>query len=168
MKKVRPRVPEKRALPVELPVGISVRVGKSQARFKRIRGPGPDAGIGEFFFLIDITALEEAVYVPLSIASGKKPTGFVYQIEGTAKGEIMTTDISVGGTGVTQVTLGTILYAKVPKGKTAIFRILVEMRGRAGGTYGVVVNRIHYKATPSDARYMKFSEELRSKSIKFS
>ncbi len=150
------------------PAFLKVRVQKSQARFKRIRDPkGPDSGVGEFFLLLDITALEETVCIPISIASGKKPTGFVYQIEGTAEGSISTTDISCKGDGVTQITLGTILYAKIPKGKTATFRILVEMRGKVGKSYTIAINRINYKFDPSDARYEKYQNEIRTKAFAF-
>ncbi len=147
---------------------ITVRVAKSQARFKRIRDPhGPDRGTGEFFLLVDVMAPQETVYIPVSIASGKKPTGFVYQIEGTAAGEIVTTDISCSGAGVTQVTSGTILYAKIPKGKTASFRILVEMRGKVGKEYAIIIDRINYKFDPSAARYERFLQETKSKTLKF-
>lgn len=147
---------------------LEVRVQKSQGRYKRIRDPkGPDSGIGEFFLLMDIAAQEKTAYIPISIASGKKPTGFVYQIEGTAPGAISTTDISCTGRGVTQIISGTILYAKIPKGKTATFRILVEMRGKAGKEYTILFERIHYKFDPSDARYQKFEEEIRSKTLVF-
>lgn len=147
---------------------LEVRVQKSQGRHKRIRDPqGPDSGIGEFFLLVDVTAQEKTAYIPISIASGKKPTGFVYQIEGTAPGAISTTDISCSGTGVTQITSGTILYAKIPKGKTATFRVLVEMRGKAGKEYTILIERINYKFDPGDARYQKFEEEIRSKTLVF-
>ena len=148
---------------------LNVRIQKSQTRFKRVRNPeGPDIGIGNFFLLIDITASLEDIYIPLSIASGKKTTGFVYQIEGTAQGSISTTDISCSGKGVTQVTLGTILYAKIPKGMTATFRIVIEIRGRMNNSYAIGINRIHYKYNPSDARYEKYLKEIRSTNLKLS
>ncbi len=147
---------------------LKIRVQKKQGRFKRIRNPkGPDGGVGEFFLLVDITAVKEAVYIPLTIASGKKPTGFIYQIEGTAEGAISTTDISCKGEGVTQITLGTILYAKIPKGMTATFRILVEMRGKANKAYKIVITRINYKFDTSAARYEKLLSEISSTTLKF-
>lgn len=147
---------------------IMVRLSKTQGRFKRARNPqGRDAGIGEFLMLLDITALQQDVYIPISIASGKKPTGFVYQIEGTRQGTISTTDISCRGEKITQVTLGTILYAKIPKGMTASFRILIEMGGQMEGTYSIMVNRINYKFNPIDARYTKILGEIRSAVLKF-
>jgi len=147
---------------------IKVRVTKSQARFKRVRNPdAPDFGIGEFFLLVDVTALEETIYLPISIASGKKTTGLVYQIEGTATGTLVTTDISCKGVGVTQVTLGTILYAKIPKDATATFRILIEIRGKVGKEYKIVLSRIHYKYSTSDARYERYLNEVNSKVLKF-
>lgn len=147
---------------------IHIKINKRQARFKRVRNPGgPDTGIGEFFLLIDITAVEETVYIPLSIASSKKPTGFVYHIEGTGEGTITTTNISCSGQGVTQITLGTLLYAKIPKGKAATFRILIEMRGKVGKVYGVVIHRIHYKQDPADARYQKIVQDIRTNTVAF-
>lgn len=147
---------------------IKVRLQKSQARFKRIRNPqGRDSGVGEFFLLADITAIRETVYIPVSIASGKKPTGFVYQIEGTAEGTISRADVSCEGKGVTQVTLGTILYSKIPKGATATFRILITIGGFAEESYGIVISRINFKRNPSDARYEKYLKEITTKTLKF-
>jgi hypothetical protein len=146
---------------------FKIRVKKSQARFKRVRNPdGPDVGIGTFFLLLDITAAE-TIYIPTSIASGKKPTGFVYQIEGTGEGDISTTNISCKGAGVTQVTLGTIVYTKVPKGTTATFRILIEMKGAVGKAYRIVIHRINYKHNAADARYQKFETDIATNMVKF-
>ena len=147
---------------------LRFKIQKSQARFERIRNPsGSDTGHGEFFLLLDITAVKETLYIPISIASGKKSTGFVYQIEGTAVGSISTTDISCRGGGITKITFGTLLYAKIPKGTTASFRILVEMRGKVGKEYTIVINRIHYKLDPRDARYKRFNTEISSKRVRF-
>ncbi len=158
-----------KATPVVPEVALEVRVQKKQARFRRVReSKGPDSGIGEFFLLLDVTAENADVYIPLSIASGKKPTGFVYQIEGTKEGTISTTSISCSGTGVTQITLGTILYCKIPAGKTASFRILIEMRGKAGSEYTVAITRIHYKHDPSTARYEKFEKTIPGQRLRFS
>lgn len=144
------------------------KMQKMRTDFVRIRNPeGPDIGRGKFFFYLNITALNETVYVPVSIASSKKPTGFVYLIEGTAKGTIYRTDISCRGEGVTQITLGTLLYAKIPKGKTASFRTLVEMRGKVGKEYKIVINRINYKLNPRDARYQRFNTTIRTKTLRF-
>lgn len=151
-----------------MPAPFEVKIEKNQARFKRVRIPNAaDEALGEFFLLLHITALEAAVHIPLSIASGKRPSGFVYHIEGTSEGSISTTNISCSGEGVTQITLGTLVYAKIPKDTTAIFRILIEMKGRMGKTYGIVINRIHYKHNPSDARYLKYLEEIPSKTLRF-
>lgn len=147
---------------------ITVRLNESKAHFQRVRNSdGPDIGIGDFFILLDITAVRETVYIPSSVASGKKPTGFVYQIEGTAEGTISTTKISCKGEGVTQIKLGTLLYSKVPKGVTATFRIEIEIRGRLGKEYKIIISRIHYKRDPSDARYQKYVPEIKSKVLKF-
>ncbi|MBP6946389.1 MAG: hypothetical protein KBB46_03815, partial [Candidatus Pacebacteria bacterium] len=97
---------------------IAVKVAKNQARFERVKQKGvEDKALGKFFLEIDVTAKQQEVFLPLSVASGKKTAGFMYQIEGTAPGSIVITDIKVRGEGVTQVTLGTLLYAKLPAGK---------------------------------------------------
>lgn len=146
---------------------LTLHLKKKQERFRRLRGPEESGvGIGEFFFLIEASAPLQDVYLPISIASGKKPAGFVYQIEGTTEGALSTTDISCSGEGTTQITLGTLLYCKIPKGKTATFRILVEIRGRVGKEYKVVISKVHYKHSTSDARYQKLEEEIRSDALK--
>lgn len=149
------------------PEAFKTRVRKSQSRFKKINNPdGPDTGVGEFFMQIDVTALTGAVHIPLSIASGKKPTGFVYQIEGTATGMISTASVSCKGEGVTQITFGTIRYAKIPTGKTAAFRILIEMRGRMQNAYSVTITTINYKHDQNATRYKKFEKGLHSAALR--
>lgn len=147
---------------------LKVKVEKTQARFKRIKVPREkDIGHGEFFLLLDITALKDYVYIPISIASGKKATGFIYQIEGTAEGKILTTDLTCRGEGVTKITLGTLLYAKIPTGTAASFRMLIEIRGGISKEYKIVINRINYKLNPSDARYKRLDVEIGTKGVKF-
>jgi hypothetical protein len=147
---------------------ITVKVQKSQSRFKRIKNPGEkDTGQGDFFLLLDITATNEAVYIPLSIASGKKIVGFIYHIEGTGEGTIYTTDISCSGDGVTKITLGTLLYAKIPAGHTASFRLSIKIMGKTSKEYRVAINQISYKLDPSDARYKKLDTDISTKSVKF-
>lgn len=147
---------------------FQLEVQKSQARSKKAKSKKESAaGIGEFFLLVDITAREEDIYIPLSIASGKKSTGFVYQIEGTAEGTIFTTKLSVRGDGVTQITWGTLLYAKIPKNKTGTFRILITTRGKRGKTYKVVITRVNYKLSLRERRYKRFEAEIVSESTKF-
>lgn len=153
-------------LPAEAP--LNVRVKDTNAHFRRLHEPGMlESGLGKFFLLLEITAADKDIYVPLSLASGKKPTGFVYEIEGTKEGVISTTDISCEGDGISQVTLGTILYCKIPAMATAGFRLFIETRGALGGEYHVVVSQINYKHDPRDARYVKAMEVLESASVKF-
>lgn len=147
---------------------LLIKVRDTKESIRRTRNPdGPDPVMGKFWFDIDITAVTRDIYLPLSIASGKKPTGFVYQIEGTALGSILTTDISYKGEGVTQVTLGTLVYCKIPVGKTAAFHVRIEMKGNLGKEYRVVIRQVNYKFDPGDARYQKSPQEIRSKMIKF-
>jgi hypothetical protein len=147
----------------EVGVVMEVTVEKKQQHFKRIRNvDGPDVGVGEFFLLVGITALTDTVHIPLSIASSKKVTGFMYQLEGTKKATLVSTDLSVKGEGVTQVTLGTIHYVKIPRGKKALFRILIIMKGQVHNTYKATITRINYKLKPIDVRYKQFQSELES------
>ena len=148
---------------------IEVKIKKNQARFERIKQKGEDdKANGKFYIEIDITAKEENVFIPISIASGKKIAGFMYQIEGTAPGSIATADIRVRGEGVMQVTLGTLLYAKIPTGKTASFEIRATTRGAFGKTYKIVFTRLNYKLNLTDARYQQYLKEIHSESVKFS
>ena len=146
---------------------IRVTVAKAQARFVEKKNPeGFDTAIGTFFMRIAITATKETVYVPLSIASSKKVTGFMYQIEGTARGKIASANVSVQGEGITQVALGTILYAKIPAGKKATFKVLIEIRGQMGREYTIVITRINYKFNTRDTRYQQYLKEVHSKTLK--
>lgn len=148
---------------------ILVDVKDTRESFKRTRIPdGPDRVVGNYIFIVEVTALTEDLYLPMSVASGKKPAGFVYQIEGTAEGSIQKTDISCRGEKVTQVTFGTIIYCKIPAGMTAAFRIRIETRGQVGKSYKIVISQIHFKLNPLDARYQTLIQNLQTKILKFS
>ena len=167
MKKV-PVVPKKVQKVKSENEHIRVAIEKSQARFIRVKNPkGADTGIGEYLLSVAITAKDTAVYLPVSIASGKKTTGFVYQIEGTAVGSIATAGVSARGEATTLVTLGTLLYCMIPPSTTSVFRIQVEIKGKIGKTYKVFINQINYKLHPSEARYKRFGEGVGSKSLEF-
>jgi hypothetical protein len=149
-------------------VNIDVKIKKNQARFQRIRQKGvEDKAIAKFYLEINVTAKQGEVYIPVSIASGKKPVGFMYQIEGTAPGSIITTNIKSRGEGVLQVTLGTLLYAKIPTGKTATFEIQAIIRGKFGKQYKIIFTRLNYKLSLSDARYQQYLKEIHSKTVSF-
>ena len=154
--------------PVPEDAYMDAKIGKSQARFERVENEhAPDHGIGRYLLEIHIRAKKEDIYMPVSVASGKKSTGFVYMIEGIAEGNIVKTDISVRGEKLTRITSGTLKYAKIPKGTKAEFRIQIEMRGKVGKTYSIVIDRIHYKLSPSDARYKRVEKALRSRTLEF-
>jgi len=142
---------------------------KSDVHFKRIKIPGQkDIGHGEYFLLLDVVAGTHDLYIPLSLASGKKPTGFIYHIEGNAEADINTTGIKCKGDGVTNITLGTLLYAKIPAGKKAEIRLLIEIRGGISKEYKVVINRINYKLDLSELRYRRLDVDISSKLLRFS
>ncbi len=147
---------------------VFFKVKESKAFYVKERDEeGNAVSHGQFTLYLDVIALQQTLYIPTSLASGKKPTGFVYQIEGTAPGQIHTTEVSCKGDGISQVTLGTLLYTKIPQGKTATFRIYVDMKGSLNKTYKIIINRINYKFDPSDARYKRFDVEIASKSVEF-
>ena len=147
---------------------LYLQVKESRANFQHVRTTDTRTiGQGQFGLILDIIALQGAVYIPISIASSKKPTGFVYQIEGTSQGDISTAEVSCRGEGVTQITLGTLRYAKIPQGSTAHFRFIFHIEGGIGKVYKIVINRINYKLNPNDARYKKFNTTISTDMLKF-
>ncbi len=148
---------------------IDVKIKKNQARFEKMKKKdGNDSVVGKFYLEINISAKEENVFIPISIASGKKTAGFMYQIEGTAEGTLATADIKVRGEGVSQVTVGTLLYAKIPTGKTAAFEVRAAIRGKFGKVYKIVFTRLNYKLNLADARYQQYLKEIHSDSVSLS
>lgn len=146
---------------------IEVKVKKNQARFEKKKQKGvEDKVAAKFYIEIDITAKTEVVFMPISIASGKKTAGFMYQIEGTAEGSIAAADIKVRGEGVSQVTVGTLHYAKIGVGKTATFEIRSNIKGQSGKVYKIVFTRLNYKLNLSEARYQQYLKEIHSDSVK--
>lgn len=99
---------------------------------------------------------------------GKKVAGFMYQIEGTAFGTIVTAEVRARGSGVSQVTLGTLRYAKIPAGKTVSFEIRTTIRGELRKTYKIVFTRLNYKLNLSETRYRQYLKEIHSDSVAFS
>lgn len=148
---------------------ITVKVKDNQGHFERIKKRDEeDKAIGKFFIKLDITAKSSVVYIPLSIASGKKPTGFMYQIEGTAEGLITTATAKCHGEGITQITLGTLLYVKIPVGKTATFALQATVRGQFNKTYNILISRINYKLNLTDSRYQQYLKPIQGDKVKFS
>jgi hypothetical protein len=145
---------------------IALRIEKSQAHFKRIKNSdGPDVCIGSYFLLIDVIAQKGDVLIPLSIASSKKAAGFMYQIEGTGTSSLGTAEVKAQG--ATTITLGTLRFIKIGAGKTAQFRVQVEIKGKLGKEYTVVIHQINYKLNATDARYKKFTGGVSSKTLEF-
>jgi hypothetical protein len=149
-------------------VYIGVKVKKSQARFQRIKHEEADKGVGNFYIELHVTTKQSEVFIPISIASGKKTAGFMYQIEGTGQSAISKTEIKVRGEGISQVTVGTLVYAKIPAGKTASFEIKATIRGKIGKVYKIVITRLNYKLKLSELRYEQYLKEIHSDSVKFS
>jgi hypothetical protein len=150
------------------PSRITTRTVKNQARFVRIRRKGAeDTAVGKYYMELHVTAGNRDTFIPLSIASGKKVAGFMYQIEGTAAASIVTTEVKVRGDNVSQVTLGTLHFARIPAGGHATFFIQVEIKGSFGKSYRVVFTRLNYKLHLQDARYQQYLTPIPSKSVKF-
>lgn len=148
---------------------IAVKVRKNQARFERVKKEGAkDRALGNFYLEIDITAKQGDVFVPVSMASGKKTAGFMYQIEGEASGSIVTANITPRGKGVSQVTVGTLLFAKIPASTTASFEVRATIQGSFGKAYKIVITRLNYKLNLSEVRYQQYLKEIDSKEVVFS
>ncbi len=150
---------------------IQVIVKDSQEHVLKTRDTdGMAKGVGHFNLTLDLTPAE-AIYLPLSIASGKKAGGFVYQIEGTGESSLVSAEVHIVDaeeSGVVEVLLGTIAYAEIPAGKTATIRLAVVMNGRMGEEYAVALNRIQYKLHPADGRYKTYTApELRTNALRF-
>jgi hypothetical protein len=150
-------------------LNIEVKVKKTQARFERVKKKGAeDKALGKFFLEIHILAKQEEVFIPLSVASGKKVAGFMYQIEGTGTGTIASTEIKVLGEGIKQVTVGTLVYAKIPKGKIASFKIQAVIRGKFGKEYQLAFTRLNYKLSVTDVRYEQYLKTMTTGKVKLS
>ena len=148
---------------------IEVRVKKNQGRFERIKKKGAeDKAVGKYYLEIAVTALQREVFVPISIASGKKVAGVMYLIEGTGEGSLATASVKARGEGVSHVTVGTLVYAKIPKGVTALFQLQATIRGRFGKHYRLVIVRLNYKFNVSDARYQQYLKEIPTEKVLFS
>ncbi len=147
---------------------IKIVVEKSEAHFSRAYDKirSDDFGIGKYLLLLNVMASKETVYIPVSIASGRKSTGLIYHIEGTAGG-VATVTVSSKGEGVATVTSGSISYCKIPAGKIATFKIIAQVTGSLGKEYKIVVSRINYKLNPNDLRYKRFLTEIGTETLKF-
>jgi hypothetical protein len=147
---------------------IEVKVKKNQGRFERIKQKGKeDKEEGRFYIELSITAKDADVYIPLSIASGKKTAGFMYQIEGSGEGGLLNAGVEVRGEGVTMVTVGTIIYAKVLAKKTGSFEIRAAIKGEKGKSYKLVFTRLNYKRNITDARYEQYLKEIHGEKVVF-
>jgi len=147
---------------------IDVKVRYNDARFTRIKVEnGKDKATGHYILDIAMTCKQGSVLVPLSIASGKTVTGFMYHIEGTGESAVASASVKVRGDGIQQVTIGTLEYCKIPAGKTATFRLQITIRGQIGKSYRIILNRLNYKLALSDARYQQYLKPIKSDQLRF-
>ncbi len=155
-------------LVMDTETSMTVVVKKNKAHFKRVRANKDTASVlGSYLLYVSITAKTNEIFVPLSIASGKKTAGFMYYIEGTAPSSVASAEVEVGGEGVLVVTIGTIRYVKIPPGKSATFVLKVVVRGRYGEVYKIIISKIHYKLFLHEVRYRLFEKTLPSVLLKF-
>jgi predicted transcriptional regulator len=63
--------------------------------------------------------------------------------------------------------VGTLLFAKIPQGSTASFRILTTIRGKIAKTYKITITRINYKLNLTDPRYQQYIKPIVSDSVTF-
>lgn len=120
---------------------------------------GSDTNIARYFVRLDVVATKYTLYIPVSIASGRVSTGFVYQIEGTGEA-IASATIASQGKDTTRVTFGSIEYCKIPPGKIASFKIITKVKGKRPKKYKFVLSRINYKLNPNDSRYKRVLTEI--------
>ena len=139
---------------------ITVQETHDLTRIRKLPGSRGTLSVsGNYALFLDVTADKETVFLPVSIASGRKSTGFIYYIEG-AKIVSSSAEIAVSGSGITMVASGTIPYCKIPVGKTARFKIFTEVNVESTRQYKFVISRINYKLNPNDARYKRFITEI--------
>jgi hypothetical protein len=147
---------------------IEVKLLSNHMHFTRVSvEDGPDKGFGQFSLSLGIAAKKEVIYIPLSVASGIKQAGFMYQIEGSTAGSIKTATVTCKGMSVSQVTLGTLLFAKIEAGTTATFAIEATVKGQVGQMYKIAITRINYKLNLTDTRYQQYLKAIESKNMKF-
>lgn len=161
--------PKVKALPKAPP--MTVRVVRTQSHFYKDKLPRQEEytgkGLGTYFLLFEITAGSDALYIPISIATGRKSAGFLYVVEGTGVGVPTVALMEKGGKDVTTVTSGSIVYTKIPAGKTGTFVLNGEIIGETERSYRIVLSTISYKTNPNDFRYKKFQTTIATDNLEF-
>ncbi len=150
---------------------MSVRVVRTQMHFYKDKLPRQaeyvGKGLGTYFLLFEITAGPDALFIPISIATGRKSAGFLYVVEGGGVGIPTALIQDKGGKEISIVTSGSIVYTKIPPGKTASFVLNAEIVGELERSYKLMVNTISYKTNPNDYRYKKFQSDLGTETLTF-
>ncbi|MFM2423795.1 MAG: hypothetical protein RLZZ70_182 [Candidatus Parcubacteria bacterium] len=147
---------------------VSIKSKKQQAKFQRVKiESGRDKATGTYMIEIAVTAKTQPVYIPLTIASGKTTSGFMYHINGTDESSIGRAGVVVTGEGVKRITIGSLDYAELAPKVTGLFQLEVVIKGRVGQTYQIIVNRINYKLTLTDPRYQQYLKPIESKVLRF-
>jgi len=147
---------------------ISAHVQRTSESFNVLRdkyGNG-DTGVGKYTLVLDITADKDTLYIPVSIATGRKSNGLIYQVEGSERAT-STATVSCRGENAVIVTSGTLSYCKVPAFKTVSFRVFVTVTASLREEFTVAIGLINYKLNPSDVRYKKYVTDIRTKTLKF-
>ncbi len=147
---------------------IAVDVEKTDAHFSEAydKDRTDKTGYAKFLIVLNVTAGDDSVYVPVSIGSGRVSTGFVYQIEGSDVGT-GTASISSSGEKLTLVSAGSIKYCKISPRMTVEFKMSVHVSGTMKKEYSINIARINYKFNPNDSRYKRFLIDISTKRVKF-
>lgn len=150
---------------------MTVHALRTQSHFYKDKLPRQEEyagkGLGSYFLLFEITAGIDALYIPISIATGRKSAGFLYVVEGTGVGTPTVALTGKGGSDVTTVSSGSIVYTKIPSGKTASFVLNGEIIGELERSYRILVSTISYKTNPNDFRYKKFQVNVSTDTLEF-
>ncbi len=144
-----------------------LRIKKSQAFLGRAKGDRkfiPNI-YGRYFLAVEVQAVSNTLYIPISIGSGRKSTGFIYVIEGDTESK-STASVDYEGKGASIITSGSISYCKIPSGRMALFKVRANVYGTPGQKYKFSLSRINYKINPNDLRYKKFLTDLSTESIR--
>jgi len=138
---------------------ISIKPGKTYESYRNghINGVG-SIRQGKYNIAFSVTSGDETLYVPTSFGSGTT-TGIVYEIEGSGEAEVTST-VTCKGDGIKTSRVGSVLFCKIPPGKTADFKIVAQIAGEKGDEFSFVINRINYKTDPNRAKYTAYKTDM--------
>lgn len=102
---------------------------------------------GTYRLTFEITALNNPIYIPLTVGNGKAD-GFNYLMNGPTP-VVPTATISCSGKSITGTNSGGVFYCYIPAGKTATFKFEAT-HSELEGVYSLDIASINYKVNPTD------------------